>query len=96
MKKMKKLYYATLDVMFVSDEMPTDKTTSSFLMEKLDCYYPSATEITCIDQVPNVWKNALLWGTPHDITVEQFLTAQRKENDPEYTDYLRLKAKFEK
>lgn len=53
---------------------------------------PEVKEVTSIDDVPQNWTSALYWGdNANDETVSAFL---KRAEDPEYAEYLRLKAKF--
>lgn len=91
-----KLYLATKEVtaMFLCyDESSLMKNANKFLAEEERNMVPgrvSVKEIKLIDEIPAEWrKGGLLWGTDEEITPEDFL------QDPEYLEYLRLKAKFE-
>lgn len=94
---MRKLYYATVDVVFVADDsVLRPNTATSFLKEQLEYYDPPAKEITCINQLPEDWQNVGIFGVQFDTTAKQFLEQQKLDNDPEYQEYLRLKKKFER
>jgi hypothetical protein len=107
---MKKLYLATKkiqpktqNVMFVYDERNNNCSLNSAAQryfEQEEYYHCmsvskeelSISEISFINDVPKEWQDAILWGIDEEISPAGFLS----NIDPEYKEYLRLKAKFEK
>lgn len=95
----KKLYKATLnmDVLFLAVAEPgpqLDKLAKEFLKEELSNRVPGRINVVNVDsmsQVPEDWRDNLLWGTDDDITARGYFS----EIDSEYKEYLRLKEKFE-
>jgi hypothetical protein len=94
-----KLYLASqkVDVMFVSNESKNlNKEALHFLAEEAKNRVSDrliVLEITDLKDIPESWDGALLWGIDdEEITPREFLA----KIDAEYSEYLRLKAKFER
>lgn len=100
---MRRMFYAieTVDVCFVVDDDSNDvdnkrnieKLAKEQLENERNNYVPGrfkVVESKSLTDVPKSWWDSTYWGeNPHDSTVLEFL------QDPEYKEYLRLKAKFE-
>lgn len=97
---MKRMFYAkeTVDVCFViDDENVKFKNLRKEAMEHLNGerknHVPERFEIRevkSLSDLPKDWWNVCYWGdNEHDNCASDFL------QDPEYKEYLRLKAKFE-
>jgi len=96
---MLKMYYAkqVVDVCFVIEEGSSPCTLNDvakdFLREEARHYVPgrlTTVEVKNLTDIPKDWWSAIYHGENlHDNTPADFL------QDPEYKEYLRLKAKFE-
>ncbi len=96
---MKKMYYAKqmVDVCFAIEEGPSlfnlNDLAKDYLKEEAKNHVPerfSLIEVKSLTDIPKSWWQATHYGSnPHDGTPADFL------QDPEYIEYLRLKAKFE-
>lgn len=96
----KKLYRASqaYDVLFACE--PSEHLRSvarKFLIEE-DRYNNkeniSIVEITDESEIPEAWKNALIWGCDEEMTPAIFLSEQKefaKFDQKEYEEFLRLK-----
>lgn len=95
----KKLYKATLnmEVLFlaVAPHGPQlEKIAKGFIQDEMMNRVAGRLTVTDVDnmsQVPEDWRDAMLWGTDDDITPRAYFA----EKDAEYAEYLRLKEKFE-
>lgn len=91
-----KLYHAirpSIETMFVSGKTgdSLEKEAQYFLDEEKrvsnkQSYPVKLIEVTSIFDIPESWRNGLLWNVDGELTAQQYLT--------EYQEYLRLKAKF--
>jgi hypothetical protein len=98
-KVMNKMYYAkqVVDVCFVIEEGSSPCTLNGiakdFLKEEAKNHVPgrlTTIEVKGLADIPKSWWQATYYGdNPHDCTPAGFL------QDPEYKEFLRLKAKFE-
>jgi hypothetical protein len=104
---MKKLYYARqiVDIMFLSDQKGRDLVSDAeeFLVEELNNVVDgrlSIIEVTQASEVPQSWRDAIVWGQDDDdddgeLTTIECLKKMASKKDPEYKTYLKLKKKFE-
>lgn len=98
----KKLYRASqaYDVLFACE--PSEHLRSvarKFLIEE-DRYNNkeniSIEEITDESEIPEAWKNAIIWGCDEEMTPVIFLSEQKTVFDQkEYEEFLRLKKKYQ-
>jgi hypothetical protein len=99
-KLMETLYHAAADIftLFTSSSSGSDltKEASRYLKEeRVPLSSIVLKEITNGQQIPTEWHfGSLLWGRSDNMTAEQFLLTQQKENDPDYQLYKQLKARF--
>jgi len=91
---MKKLYHATMviDALFVSEEKDNilSKAKQYLSMEGV-AYQPiDVIEVPSPAHIPKEWANCNIYGVDKNKTAQDFFNEQE-----EYQEYLRLKAKFE-
>ena len=56
----------------------------------------SIEEITDESEIPEAWKNAIIWGCDEEMTPVIFLSEQKTVFDQkEYEEFLRLKKKYQ-
>ncbi len=93
---MKKLYRASIDVLYVSHEN-NDPNAGKYLQQELDgVHFHQASlvieEIIHLEGIPEEWKGCPIYGLPEgqDMSPEVFL-----QDRVDYDLYLKLKEKFE-
>lgn len=83
MVSMKKVYYASkiIDVCFVADENLSKKELKKKALEYLEeeegyrlqtNKVSDLVEIKSAKEIPDEWKNALIWGIQEEITVKEY------------------------
>lgn len=93
---MKKLYRASIDVLYVSND-DKEPNAAGYLQQELDgVHFHQAPlvieEILALEGIPEEWEGCPIYGLPEgqDVSPESFL-----QDQVEYDLYLKLKEKFE-
>lgn len=96
----KQLYIATInaDVVFYSECKFASFELKCDAIKYLKTEYPNnmadrlkIKQISCLNDIPDDWKEAYLYGVDNKITAQEFFLKE----DEEYQQYLKLKEKFE-
>jgi hypothetical protein len=97
---MKKLYCASYNVCFVSDDSTLKEDADRYVKDNYKWNRFSGLQIKEIvfkEDIPDIWNESILiWGIEEEMTAAQFLDRHiNRANSVEYQEYVRLKKKFE-